>query len=147
MTTPLTPENQASYTAGTATGALVRGFTDGGLGRMPPEDVYNLASNAVSDPGALGLLMGVDPEDTSVVDPIAVRDAVMAVYDGQRAADALVAAQEAAARMREATISRRYDSMFRHAKVTPEQLERLEIDTAAGDDTPLNRIREKYFFE
>lgn len=140
-------ETPEAYGAGLAAGTLIGNYSEGTLGSLSPDQAYALATEATNDRGSLSLVTGAAPEHVHVLDPDAIRETIMEMYDGQRAVDMIVAAHDTAMRLREETIAKRYDSMYRHAKLTPEQMGRLELDREAGDDTPLNKVREKYFFE
>lgn len=140
-------EAQETFDAGVAAGVFVRSTTDGTLGNMTPDEAYEMATDIAADPAALGQVSGVELEHVPVLNPLASREVLMRMYDSQRAVDAINSAHETAMRLRDSTIANRYSSMMRHAKVTPEQMERVEFDRLAGDLTPLNKIREKYFFE
>lgn len=143
----MTDIDQATFDAGVASGILTGGLVDGTIGDYTPDEVFKLATDAVANPETLSLMTGIDPSDIGVVDPVAMREVVMQMYDSQRAVDSLARAHESAQAMRDETIARRHDSMMRHAKVDPEQMARVEFDRNMGDPTPMNKIREKYFFE
>lgn len=140
-------ETQQMFDTGVAAGMFVRGATDGTIGDMTPDEAFEMATDIVADPAALEQISGVKSEHISALNPLAVREALMRMYDSQRAFDAINSAHETASYLRDSVTANRYSSMMRHAKVTPEQMERVEFDRSVGDLTPLNKIREKYFFE
>lgn len=137
-----------SYRTGEALGQLIGLASENDLGSLTPDEAFDRANIATSNPTAIAPLLGIkDPALADTIDLDFFRDQFMYNYLAAKAADDFVDAKNEADEFRKSTINRRHDSMFRNAAVTPDQAERVMFDADNGDLSALNRVREQYFFE
>ena len=135
------------FDAGVAAGVLSRKYVDSALGDLSYDEMSDLAESIATSDTVLSDLLSVPAETVGYIDRNEVRRRLMASYHAQKAVDEVSRTYNTGVARGERCEQQLQDSMVRHSHIAEDQWSRALQDSAAGDDSVVNHIRELYYFE
>lgn len=126
-------------------GYFMAASASGTLGSTDPDAVHEMADAMSSSPDETARALGQNPDLAGSVSPEALRTNILREYYDARFADMFAndkaSRDEAAAAM----IDRRHQTEYTYARLTPEEIGRVEFDAENGDESALLKVKEQFY--
>jgi len=126
-------------------GAFMAAAMDGSLGQVDPDTMDEIASSMAKDPKATAKYLGNPEALGDAITPDALYGNIMGQYLDARFTDMIeadsVEADDTVAAMR----NRRQETEFTYARLSPEEIGRIQFDAENGDVSAMTKVKEKFY--